>query len=82
MWMGQDGEGFRVLDVIADGPASRAGLAAGDVVTSVDGVRVDRLLLPDVRMRFRTDPAGTRVRLGLRSGERAREVTLVLRDLV
>jgi len=82
MWMGQDDAGFTLLDVTAGGPAAQAGLAPGDSIVAIDGVSVDRLVLPVARLRFKTDPPGTRVRLRIKKGAVEREVTLVLRDLV
>jgi C-terminal processing protease CtpA/Prc len=82
MWMGQNDSGFEVLDVTAGGPAAAAGLAVGDTILSVDGARADRLVLPAVRLRFRTDAPGTRVRMRVLSTGKERDVTLTLRDLV
>jgi Aspartyl protease/PDZ domain len=82
MWLAQHGESFAVLDVVAGGPAAAAGIRAGDVVVAVDGARAAGLVLPAVRDRLRTSPAGTRVRLRVARAGRERNVALVLRDLV
>ncbi|GLY34423.1 serine protease [Amycolatopsis sp. NBRC 101858] len=36
-----DGQGARIRDVVARGPAQQAGLAAGDVITAIDGKAID-----------------------------------------
>jgi hypothetical protein len=83
IWLNRDGEAFRVEDVVAGGPAAAAGLAVGDRVTAVDGRPAAELSLSAVRERLRNEPPGTVVRLAVESeGGEAREVTVVLRDLV
>lgn len=37
------GRGIRLIDVLASGPAAKAGLQVGDIVTSIDGVQVKSL---------------------------------------
>jgi hypothetical protein len=70
--------GIAVVDVVADGPAAKAGLKAGDVIVTVDGTPASRVTLDALRARFRGAP-GTKIRLKLGSG---RTATLELRDLV
>jgi C-terminal processing protease CtpA/Prc len=82
LWLNRADAGFQVMDVVAGGPAAEAGLKAGDTIVAVDGQAAKELILPDVRTRLKESPPGTRVRLTVRSGEGAREVTVVLRDLV
>ncbi len=36
-----DGQGARIREVVARGPAQQAGLAAGDVITAIDGTAID-----------------------------------------
>lgn len=81
LWLNRTDAGFRVMDVVAGGPAAEAGLNAGDTVVAVDGQPAQELILPDVRTRFKESPPGTRVRLTVRSGEGSREAVVVLRDL-
>ena len=82
LWLNRADAGFEVMDVVAGGPAAEAGLKAGNTIVAVDGQAAKELILPDVRTRLKESPPGTRVRLMVRSGEGAREVTVVLRDLV
>lgn len=82
LWLNRDGDGFKVMDVTAGGPAAEAGLKAGDAVLAIDGRSTKDLLLPEVREGFKTSAPGTNVRLAVKSGDGTRDVTLVLRDLV
>jgi membrane-associated protease RseP (regulator of RpoE activity) len=81
-WINRDGKAFEVVDVIADGPAAKAGLKAGDRVVAVDGKAAAKMTLPELRTRFRTEPSGTRIRLTVESGGKSQELTLELADLV
>jgi hypothetical protein len=82
MWMGQDGERFTVVDVIAGGPADQAGIKQGESILTIDGVSTDNLVLPEVREQMRRDRAGTRIALVLESSGKRRTVVVTLRDLV
>ena len=82
MWLNHGDGFFEVVDVIAGSPAQEAGIRAGDRIVSVDGATAGGLSLPDLRLRLRTDPPGTRVRFRVKSGESEREATVVLKDLV
>jgi len=70
------GKGVVVTDVAADGPAARAGLKVGDVVTSFDGEPV----IESYRLRWltaRTTP-GKRLRIGVWRGDKALELSVLL----
>ena len=82
LWLNREGEGLQVKDVVAGSPADEAGLKVGDTIVAIDGESADKVLLPEVRTRFKASPPGTKVGLTLKSGGETREVTLVLRDLV
>jgi hypothetical protein len=82
MWLNQSGETFEVMDVIAGGPAASAGLKTGDKVLAIDGHPVSQLSLAAVRVQFKSQPPGTKVRLSIQSGGQKRDVDLVLKDLV
>jgi len=69
-----------VADVIPGSPAAQAGIEVGDVVETVNG----EVLASDTlshRSPVFTKPAGTRLRLRVRTGQTSRTVTLTLRDL-
>lgn len=78
MWLERGSDGFKVVDVVAGGPAAAAGLKAGDVIVEVNGYPWAQVPLPVVRETLRATP-GTRVKVKTAAGA---EVTLVLRDLV
>jgi hypothetical protein len=84
MWINAAGDAFEIIDVVENGPAAGAGLRAGDLIVSIDGVPAAGLSLPELRSRFTTDRAGTKLRLEIRRGDETenRTVTLVLEDLV
>lgn len=59
---GRDGAyGVEVTDVVAGGPADRAGLRPGDVVRGVDGERVTRMV--DLLAEVRSTPPGDAIAL-------------------
>jgi carboxyl-terminal processing protease len=72
--------GLRVLDVFPGSPAARAGLARGDVITSVGSTslanRSQSFAASQVKGR-----AGTRVTLTIRLGRRSRVVSMTRADL-
>jgi hypothetical protein len=78
LWLERSDDGFKVVDVVAGGPAASAGLKAGDVIAEVNGYPSAQLMLPAVRELLRAPP-GARVKLKKADGN---EVTVVLRDLV
>jgi hypothetical protein len=82
MWLNQSGGMFEVADVIPAGAAAGAGLKVGDKIQAIDGQSVAELKLPEVRHRFRSEPAGTKMKLKVQSGVQSHEVELVLKDLV
>jgi hypothetical protein len=76
------GGAFEVMDVVAGGPAAKAGVRVGDRIVAVDGTPAAKLTLPDLRERLRTSRPGTEVRLTLESAGTRRDVTVALADLV
>jgi hypothetical protein len=82
MWLNRAADGFEVMDVVEGGPAAAAGVKVGDRIVAIDGTPAEKLPLPEVRERFRTEPVGTAVKLAVLAGGQQREVKLLLRDLV
>jgi hypothetical protein len=82
MWVNQTAGAFEVMDVTAGGPAAAAGIKVGDKIVMVDRHPATEIALPDLRNKFKSDPAGTKVRFSIKSGEQQRDVELVLKDLV
>ena len=82
MWMGQEGQHFTVVDVVAGGPAADAGIKTGDTILAIDGVPTRKLVLPDVREHIRREVVGKEMTLQLESNGKRRTVTVILRDLV
>jgi PDZ domain/Aspartyl protease len=82
VWMGQDGQGFFAVDVIAGGPADVAGIRKGDRLLEIDGVPTPKLILPEVRERMRRGEPGSIVKMLIESEGRRRIVEVKLRDLV
>jgi hypothetical protein len=76
---GPDHRTFRVKEVLENSPATEAGLAAGDVITSIDGVAASTLTLTAILEMF--DKAVAR-QLTLQRGEQVLKVTLTPRRLV
>lgn len=81
LWINREGDGFKVMDVVKEGPAAQAGLKAGDEILAIDGQSAKELGLSDTRFRFKDSAPGTKVKLQVRSGGATREAVLILRDL-
>jgi PDZ domain-containing protein/aspartyl protease len=82
LWLNQAGASFEVVDVIPGGPAAEAGIKVGDRILTIDGRDPGDLPLPEARRKFKTLPAGTTLRLTVRTGDETRRVALTLKDLV
>jgi len=78
LWLERGADGYKVVDVVAAGPADQAGLKAGDVIVEINGRAWSEVPLPALRDALRAPP-GSRVRIKTGAGT---EATLVLRDLV
>jgi C-terminal processing protease CtpA/Prc len=78
MWIERTAEGFEIVDVIRDGPAAKAGLAAGNVIVAVEGKPWTALALTSVRQDFKGAP-GTKLKVKLATGS---EKLITLRDLI
>jgi len=82
MWMGQEGEYFTVIDVIAGGPADEAGIKKGETILAINGVSTEKLVLPEVREKIRHQAVGQRISLLLESNGREHTALITLRDLI
>jgi carboxyl-terminal processing protease len=67
--------GLRVVAVYDGSPAARGGLKKGDVITHVNGQSIAGASSEESTTRIK-GPAGTQVRLTVRSGEQTRQLTL------
>jgi len=76
---GSDHRTFRVKEVLENSPATEAGLAEGDVITSIDGVAASTLTLTAILEML--DKAVAR-ELTLQRGEQVLKVTLTPRRLI
>jgi carboxyl-terminal processing protease len=68
-------DGLRVLTVYAGSPAARGGLKSGDVITRVNGHSIAGASSEESTTRIK-GPAGTEVRLTVKSGKETRVLTL------
>ena len=83
LWLNQEGDALRVMDVIPGAPGERAGVRVGERVVAVDGAPIAEGSLVSLRERFRTETPGSEVRLRVVGEDgAAREVVLVLAELV
>jgi predicted metalloprotease with PDZ domain len=57
--IGRHGAQFAIFDVVARGPGDRAGLRIGDIVTAINGVKVEQLDLFALRQQLRDPSANT-----------------------
>jgi predicted metalloprotease with PDZ domain len=84
MWLSlsEDGKSFEVFDVVAGGPAAKAGIKAGDHILAVDGESVESLDPPSLRMEIANRVSRKQLRLKMNAEGNLRNVTVMLRDLL
>lgn len=82
MWFNRSGKGFEIVDVVVGGPAAQAGLKPGDQIVAVNGQPATGEQVYKLRRRFRDEPPGTRMTVGVRRNGRLRTAELILRDLI
>jgi C-terminal processing protease CtpA/Prc len=68
--------------VVERSPAALAGVAEGDLIVAVDGVRASAIALGELRDRWTEQSPGTVVKLTLRRESTERVVAFRLRDLI
>jgi len=81
MWINAADDGFVVKSVMPGGPADRAGLKVGDVITAVNGKPAAGLALSDLRRMLSHEAPGTRVMVTLKRGKSVHTATFVLRTI-
>jgi predicted aspartyl protease len=81
MWLNADGDALRVAAVLPGGPADKAGIQAGDLVTKL-GEPVGKRPVAEWRVRLRELPAGTRLAATIHRPAGDRTVTILLADLI
>jgi serine protease Do len=74
-----DARGALIGEVTPDGPAARAGLAQGDVITELNGVRVDDSR--ELRLKISQLTPGSAIKLKLIRDGNPREVTITLGEV-
>jgi RNA polymerase sigma-70 factor (ECF subfamily) len=67
----------RIVEVLAGGPADRAGLRAGDVIVAVDGAPVADLWVRAIELLIAQRPAGQSAAVTIRRGDETRVVAVV-----
>ena len=82
MWINAGADGYAVTFVNEGGAAAGAGLAVGDVITSLDGKPAVAAELSDARSLLRARPAGTHVPLEFKRGAETKQAELVLKDQI
>lgn len=82
LWFNATPSGYIITALDRGGPAEAAGLLDGDVMTAIDGRAARMAELSDARLRLRTLPAGTAVRMDVERGADRRTFAVRLRDLV
>jgi PDZ domain/Aspartyl protease len=82
MWINSKADGYLVTDVSAQGPAARAGIQVGDVISRLDGQTAQFDELSQARTLLRSRPAGTSIAVELKRGTEVKQVTLALEDQI
>jgi hypothetical protein len=82
MWINAVPDGFKVIEITNGGPAEAAGLQKDDIITAIEGKNASGFSLPKLRQSWRTEKAGTVVKLTVKRGNEAKNVSITLRDLI
>lgn len=82
MWINGSSAGFAVKTVMSGGPAEKAGLKPGDVITAVNGKPFGKIELSDFRAKLRNEAPGTQLKLTVGEGGQAHAITLTLERLI
>jgi hypothetical protein len=82
MWINAADGAYEIKSIAADSPAAQAGLAEGDLITSLNGEPAVAEKLSDARSMLRTLPAGAEVSVTFKRGGSEQRTTLRLRDQI
>jgi S1-C subfamily serine protease len=82
MWINAVNDAYEIKSIAANSPAAAAGLAEGDLITSLNGQPAVAAKLSDARMMLRDLPAGTQVSVTYKRGDAEQHATLKLRDQI
>ena len=82
MWINAGTGGFVVMKVNDGGAAAQAGVQKDDVITAIDGHKVDPAQLSAARALLRTRPAGSKVAFEIRRGGTNKTIEITLRDQI
>lgn len=74
--------GFKVMGVMKGGPAAKAGIETGDVITAVNGKLTSGADSFAFMQMLRSEPLGTTIKLTIGKGETAHTATITLRRLI
>jgi predicted aspartyl protease len=82
MWINAVSDAYEVKSIDANSPAAEAGLAEGDLITSLNGQRAVAAQLSEARTMLRALPAGTEIAVTFKRGGSEKHTTLKLRDQI
>jgi S1-C subfamily serine protease len=82
MWINQAKDGMDVMDLTAGGPAAKAGVELGDVITMVNGKKTTAIPVYELRRMLRNAAAGTVVTLTIKNAKGTHETKLTLADQI
>ncbi len=82
MWINASTGAYEVKSIAANSPAAQAGLAEGDLITSLNGEPAVAEHLSDARTMLRALPAGTEIAVTYQRGGAEQRTTLKLRDQI
>jgi membrane-associated protease RseP (regulator of RpoE activity) len=81
-WINAGDSAFDVIDVIAGGPADKAGLKAGDRIVKINGRQaISQVSLPDARL-LKLGAPGTVLTLDISRAGKSMTIELTLADIV
>lgn len=70
--------GALVIDVVKDGPAEKAGIESGDIITTFDGDKIGAV--EDLLVALREHNPGQKVQISIMRGQNQKTLTLTLAD--